>query len=159
MKAFEKIALKIGYKPVNVVLLLTACSIIFFSLNAFYQPQQQQQASQLQNNHQQQAQTILNLLEVKMNALQATLAAAATSDLLSLPSFSYNTDSDIIEQKALVNLFPGASSVCVALPSLTQPQKSACLDVSFATLNSIRQAEKSTQAPIAVMKVGTEEAH
>jgi phosphomannomutase/phosphoglucomutase len=33
------------------------------------------------------------------------------------------------------------------------------LDISFATLNSIRQAEKNTQAPIAVMKVGTDEAH
>jgi phosphomannomutase/phosphoglucomutase len=159
MKVFENIALKIGLKPINFALLLSACFIIFFSLNAFYQPQQQLQTAQLQNSHQQQAHSILNLLDAKVNALQTTLAAAATSDLLSLASFSYNSGSDIIEQKPLLKLFPGANNVCVALPTLTQPQNSACLDVSFATLNSIRQAEKNTQAPIAVMKVGTEEAH
>jgi len=159
MKVFENIALKIGLKPINFALLLSACFIIFFSLNAFYQPQQQLQTAQLQNSHQQQGHSILNLLDTKVNALQTTLAAAATSDLLSFASFSYNSGSDIIEQKPLLKLFPGAKNVCVALPTLTQPQNSACLDVSFATLNSIRQAEKNTQAPIAVMKVGTEEAH
>jgi phosphomannomutase/phosphoglucomutase len=159
MKVFENIASKIGLKPINFALLLSACFIIFFSLNAFYQPQQQLQTAQLQNSHQQQAHSILNLLDAKVNALQSTLAAAATSDLLSFASFSYNSGSDIIEQKPLLKLFPGANNVCVALPTLTQPQNSACLDVSFATLNSIRQAEKNTQAPIAVMKVGTEEAH
>jgi phosphomannomutase/phosphoglucomutase len=159
MKVFENIALKIGLKPVNFALLLSACFIIFFSLNAFYQPQQQLQAVQLQDSHQQQAHSILSLLDAKVNALQTTLAAAATSDLLSLASFSYNSGSDIIEQKTLLKLFPGANNVCVALPTLTQPQNSACLDISFATLNSIRQAEKNTQAPIAVMKVGTDEAH
>jgi hypothetical protein len=104
MKVFENIALKIGLKPVNFALLLSACFIIFFSLNAFYQPQQQLQAVQLQDSHQQQAHSILSLLDAKVNALQTTLAAAATSDLLSLASFSYNSGSDIIEQKNIIKV-------------------------------------------------------
>ena len=159
MKALEKIALKIGVKPVNFLLLLIACAIAFLGLNAYYQTQQQQQTSESQQSHQQQAQLMLNLLQSKVTALQNTLAAAATTKTLSLPQHTYSSQPKVLEQKQLLALFPGASKACVALPNLVEPETNVCLNVSFATLNSIRQAEKSTVASIAVMKVGTAEAY
>ena len=159
MKALEKIALKIGLKPINFLLLLSACAIAFLGLNAYYQTQQQQQISQSQQSHQQQARAVLNVLEAKVTALQNTLAAAATSNKLSLPRYSYGSQQNVVEQKDLLTLFPGASKACVALPDLTEPEQNPCLDVSFATLSSIRQAEKKGTAPIAVMKVGTADAY
>lgn len=154
MKALDNVALKIGVKPINFLLLLIGFVVAFMGLNAYYQTQLQYRQNDSQQSHQFQAQLTTNLLQAKVAALQSTLKAVATSTT-SLSAYG----GGLIEQSELLGHFPGANKVCVAASNITQPQQSDCLSVSFATVNSIRLATEKGMAPIAVMQVGTEQAH
>jgi phosphomannomutase/phosphoglucomutase len=157
MKALENLAVKLGMKSVSLLLLLIACGLAFSGINSLYQEQVKLRVAGSEQSSQQQAQLTVSLLQQKVVLLQSTLRAAA--ELTELQLKSKPGSSDALDEKALLGLFPGAEKACIVDANIAQPTETACLSISFATLNSIRQAKTEGLAPIAVMQAGKEQAH
>lgn len=159
MKGLTKFAVKIGDKPIAVLaLILSSLAVI---LGLFWQYQQANKDYQdLQNQAQQQtSQLIFSAVSARVQAMMQQVAATANSTELAEALSSKDRTLIETQQRILSSLFPNAHKVCLIAADVDQPNPTACLPITFATLNSLRQAKIEGGAPMGILSLGTDDAY
>ena len=159
MKEVTKFAVKLGGKPIALLTLGLSCLVVVVSL--FWQDQQaNKQLQDLQSQYQQQvSQQIFASVSARVQAMAAQVASTAKAPELAVALATQNETLIAQQQRTLSSLFPNASKVCLISATVEQPDPSACLPITFATLNSLRQAKKAGSAPMGILGLGTDKAY
>ncbi len=159
MEKLTKLAVKIGGKPIALLTLVLSCFAVVIGL--FWQDQQaNKQLQDLQSKYQQQtSQQIFSSVSARVQAMADQVASTAKSPELAIALASQNEILIEQQQRLLSSLFPNASKVCLIAAAVDQPDPSACLPITFATLNSLRQAKKVGSAPMGILALGTDKAY
>jgi phosphomannomutase/phosphoglucomutase len=148
-----------GSKTVSFVLLMLAAILLLLGLQ-FYQYQQQSQvAATTAASQQQRFSAIQRSLQQAVARQQTRLAALADSPQLA--SLLNSGDAKAIQdwQAQIKTLLPGVSHLCVLLSLPDAPGNNGCLDISYLTLDSLRQLQDKPQSDIAMAMPGSEQAH
>lgn len=159
MKGLEKLTVKLGRKPVAILTLVVSCLAVVVSL--FWQ--HQQAGSQYQNLQQQSqqhtSQLIVAAVSAQVQAMTQQVAATAKSPTLATALKTKNQTLIDQQQAVLSSVFPNADKVCLIAADVDQADPNACLPITFATLNSLRQAKLGGNAPVGILGLGTDKAY
>jgi len=159
MGGLAKLTLSLGNKVFAAVALIVSCLAVVAGFLGLQQLSEQQHQS-LQVSHQKQlAAQLFTLTSSKVESLERQMASIASSP--KIVSLLMNNDARQIEiqEKELASLFPNALKTCLISADVDDVDLNACIPISFATLNSLRQAKKDGIAPTGLMKRGTDKAH
>ncbi len=155
----RNLAIKFGSRPIALLTLIVSCIAVFAGFIWQYQQINSQQQQQQTLIHQQTAKMITTAVAARVQMWSKQVAAIAQSP--QLPSIVTSNDPDLIdsEQRTLSYLIPEAYKVCLIAADVDEPNANACIPITFATLNSLRQAKKEGSASMAVMQIDSDDAH
>jgi len=159
MGGLAKLALSLGNKAFATVALVVSCLAVVAGFLVLQQLSNQQYHD-VQISHQKQlAAQLFTLTSSKVENLEKQMASIAKSP--KIVSLLMSNDSAGIEtqEQELSHLFPDALKTCLISADVDDVDPNACIPISFATLNSLRQAKKDGLASIGLMKRGTANAH
>ncbi|MTI63721.1 phosphomannomutase/phosphoglucomutase [Methylophaga sp.] len=144
---------------VSVVLLALTVILLLLSLQFYQQQQQSQTAAVTAALQQQRFAAIEASLRNAVSHQQTRLATLAES--LQLANLLSRTDEkNILDwQNNIKQLLPEVEHFCVLLSLPDKPGNNGCLDISYLTLDSLRQLEDKPQSDIAMVQPGSDEAH
>jgi len=156
MKSLAKL---MGNPSIALLIILLSCISILAGFIWQHQEVTKQQQQSDEKKHQHIAQIIHASVESKVNLLQQQMASIAQSPQLA--TIISRKDSNLIatQQRALARLFPDVKQVCLIAVAIDKPDPNACIPITFATLESLRHAKKTGQAPVAVMNPGTADSY
>ena len=159
MDGLAKLILIIGNKGISLLSIGVSC---FFVATGFLWQQQisSQETEAIQLNHQKQIATnIENYTLARIDNIKEQMGAIANSKQL-VDALTFN-DSSLIEllQQDLLSYFPHAENVCLISADVDDVSSSGCMPITFATLNSLRQAKKEGNAKLSVIKPASSDAH
>lgn len=159
MARFAKFALSLGNTVVATVTLIVIClSVVvgFFGLQQLTEQQFQNDQAEHQKKIALQSHA---LISSKVKNIENQIASIAKSEqIISLLKRGNQSEIDN-QQLALRSFLPDAKTVCLLSADIDSVDPNACVPISFATLNSLRQAKANGVAPLGLMKRGTENAH
>ena len=140
----------------SILILVLCCLVIFAGFLWFEQNVSDDFQQQQDNNHQQ----LFNVSYARMTARVETISQQVAS-LAALPQLSVvlqKNDPALIsaQQQFIQKILPHSNKVCLIKADVDQPDPSACIAISFATLDSLRKAKQDGTAPLAVIKVNDE---
>ena len=159
MNELTKFAVKVGGKPIALLTLVLSCIAVVVGLLGQHQ-QANKQLQDLQSQYQQQiSQQIFASISARVQAMAEQVASTAKSPELAIALATQNEILIEQQQRRLSSLFPNATKVCLIAAVVDQPDPSACLPITFATLNSLRQAKKLGSAPVGILGLGTDQAY
>ncbi|HDY86291.1 hypothetical protein LCGC14_0649960 [marine sediment metagenome] len=157
-----KLAVLLGSKAFTLVIFVVAFLIVVTT----FLWQQQINLSQLQLQQEQQSkqyqQTLMMLNKVtssQITLFQKQLALLAQRPALSDVLISKDASQIANQQQILHNAFPSAKNVCLFGTDVDNVDANACIPITYATLESLRQAKKEGTSSIALLQAGTEAAH
>lgn len=155
----RKLAIKLGNRPIALLTLIISCVAVFAGFIWQYQQINSQQQQQQTLIHQQTAKMISGAVAARVQIWNKQVVAIAQSP--QLPSILAGNDPDLIDsqQQTLSHLIPEAYKVCLIAADIDEPTANGCIPITFATLNSLRQAKKEGSASMAVMQIGSNDAH
>lgn len=155
----SKLAIKFGSRPIALLTLIVSCVAVFAGFIWQYQQINSQQQQQQTLIHQQTAKMINAAVAARVQIWSQQVAAMAQSP--QLPSVMISQDPDLInsQQQTLSYLIPEAYKVCLIAAEVDEPNANACIPITFATLNSLRQAKTEGSASMAVMQIDSDDAH
>ncbi|RKZ93842.1 MAG: phosphomannomutase/phosphoglucomutase [Gammaproteobacteria bacterium] len=155
----RNLAIKFGSSPIVLLTLIVSCVAVFAGFIWQYQQINSQQQQQQTLIHQQTAKMISGAVAARVQIWNKQVVAIAKSP--QLPSILVGNDPDLIDsqQQTLSHLIPEAYKVCLIAADVDEPNANACIPITFATLNSLRQAKKEGSAAMAVMQIGSDDAH
>lgn len=155
----RKLAIKLGSRPISQLTLIVSCVAVFAGFIWQYQQISSQQQQQQTLIHQQTAKMITTAVAARVQIWNKQVAAIAQSP--QLPNILASNDPDLIDsqQQTLSYLIPEAYKVCLIAADIDEPMANACIPITFATLNSLRQAKKEGSASMAVMQIDSDNAH
>jgi phosphomannomutase/phosphoglucomutase len=156
MKSLAKL---LGNPSIALLVILLSCSSI---LAGFLWQHQHVTSQQLQSDLSKQkhiAEMIHAAVEGKVNLFYQQMALIAQSPQLETIFLWRDPRLVASQQRALARLFPAVKKACLIAANVDEPDPDACIPISFATLNSLRQAKKEGSAPIAVMQAGTPDSY
>jgi phosphomannomutase / phosphoglucomutase len=155
----RNLAIKFGSSPIALLTLIVSCVAVFAGFIWQYQQINSQQQKQQTLIHQQTAKMISAAVAARVQVWSKQVAAIAQSP--QLPSIVTSNDPDSIksQQHTLSYLIPEAYKVCLIAADVDEPNANACIPITFATLNSLRQAKKEGSASMAVMQIDSDDAH
>jgi phosphomannomutase/phosphoglucomutase len=158
MKGLTKLATKIGMLPVAILAMGISAVVLFVSFNL----EQQGQIAQQNETQAQMQQGLAKLVQERVTGevqrLNERLASVANSASLD-EAIAGGLFAIQQKQTELKSVFSQAQNVCLFSAEVDQPDQSACIPISFATLTSLRQAKENGHADMAVMSVNTDNAH
>ena len=159
MNGLSKLALKIGGKPIALLTLIISCVSVFTGFLWQHQQTSIQQQQQYHLMHQQTAKMIYTAITSRVQVLNDQMASIAQSPQLS--NVLTRNDQNLIElqQRVLEYLLPNADKICLLSAEIDEPDANACIPITFATLSSLRQAKEDGHSPLAILQVGTDDAH
>jgi phosphomannomutase/phosphoglucomutase len=159
MNGLLKVAAKIGAKPIAIVTLIISCLAVFIGMTWHIQTvsaYQQQQMDSLQNSNAEIIHTALSqhiaYLQSEVDSLASNaqlIDAIANGDMAVINAF----EQQAVEASALFK------KVCVIDANIDQPDDSACIPITFATLASLRKAKTEGYADIAIVNIGKDDAY
>jgi phosphomannomutase/phosphoglucomutase len=115
---------------------------------------------QQQNKHYQQTfDTLKKVTSAQIMLLQKQLVSVAQRPILSAILVDKNAAQITKQQQILLKLFPSAKKVCLIGSEVDNIDKNACIPITYATLESLRQAKQQGRSSISVMQAGTDGAH
>jgi phosphomannomutase / phosphoglucomutase len=162
MKEITKLAVLLGSKSFTLVIFVVACLIV----GTAFLWQQQINSSQLQRQEEQQnkqhQQTLMMLNKVTSSQImlfQKQLVLLAQRPVLSDVLISKDAAQIDNQQQILHKVFPSAKNVCLIGVDVDNVDPNGCIAISYATLESLRQAKKDGTSSIALLQAGTESAH
>lgn len=159
MERFVKLIFSLGNMAVATITLIVIClSVVagFFGLQQLAEQQDQEEQAKYQKMMAVQSHA---LISSKIESIENQLTSVAQSDLV-ISLLKDNNEAQIeVQQAALTSLFPSAQKVCLLSADIDDVTPNACIPISFATLNSLRQAKANGMASIGLMKRGTKNAH
>ena len=156
MKGLAKL---VGNPSVALLVIFLSC----LSIPAGFLWQHQQVTSQHQQSDLRKQKHIAEMIhasvEGKVDLLKQQMASIARSPQLA--TIISRRDPHLIasQQRVLARLIPAAKKACLIAANVDELDPSACIPITFVTLNSLRQARKEGSAPIAVMQAGTADSY
>ena len=156
MKGLAKL---VGNPSVSLLVIFLSC----LSIPAGFLWQHQQVTSQHQQSDLRKQKHIAEMIhasvEGKVDLLKQQMASIARSPQLA--TIISRRDPHLIasQQRVLARLIPAAKKACLIAANVDELDPSACIPITFVTLNSLRQARKEGSAPIAVMQAGTADSY
>ena len=162
MKNTIKRALLLNSKSFVFLTLVVNCLIVaaaFFwqyQINASQLEQQQQQQYKL---HKQTISMLNTVTSAQIKLLQNQLVLVTQRPALSTALASQDAVQILNQQQALQNIFPTAKNICLIGADVDNVDKNGCIPITYATLDSLRQAKKEGSSPIALLQAGTDTAH
>ncbi len=156
MKSLAKL---MGNPSIAVLVILLSCVSILagFIWQHQYVISQQQQSDE--DKHKHIAQMIHAAAESKVSLLQQQMAAIAQSPQLATIILKRDLRLIASKQRALARLFSGVKQACLIAAIVDEPDPDACIPITFATLESLRQAKQDGQASVAVMQPGSTDSY
>lgn len=161
MDGLAKLLLSLGSIGASLVSIGVSCIAVVIGF-LWLQQSSNQEFEEIQLADQKKmAVMIENFTLSQIDNVQAQMKSIAQSKQVS-GSLSFN-DSSLIEfqQQDLLSYFPNARSLCLIAADIDEvtPSANGCMPISFATLNSLRQAKKEGGAPISLIKQGKQDAY
>jgi phosphomannomutase/phosphoglucomutase len=159
MGSLAKLLLSLGSKGSSIAAIVMSCVVVMAGFLW-----QQQTSDQEYKEIQVASNTIVaNMIESytqsRILTLKKQVEVIAQSKQI-IDSLAFNDSSLIeIQQQDLLSFFPNARSLCLINAAVDEVSQRGCMPISFATLNSLRQAKKEGSAQFSVMKAGSEEAY
>ena len=159
MKELAKFALKVGGQPIAILTLVLSCLAVVVGVFGQYQHDIKQVQTQQSQSQQQVSELIFATISARVQAMMQQVAVTASSPEI-VKALS-SKDKNLIEtqQRMLSSLFPNAHKVCLISADVDQPDPNACLPITYATLNSLRQAKVEGGAPMGILSLGTDDAY
>ena len=159
MGGLVKLALSLGNTAVATVALIASCLAVVAGFIGLQQLSGEQHQS-IQITHQKlMAAQLFTLASSKVESLERQMTSIASSPKI-VALLSNNDPRQIeMQEKELSSFFPNSLKTCLISADVDDVDLNACIPISFATLNSLRQAKKDGMAPIGLMKRGTDNAH
>jgi len=151
-------ALLLSSKSFAFMTFIVSCLIVtaaFFSQYQINTSQQQQQQQQRYKQHQQTINMLNKVTAAQITLLQKQLVLVAQRRELSAVLISGEPTQIAEQQKALDGAFPNATSICLISAGVDNINKSGCIPITYATLDSLRQAKKEGSSSIAMLQAGT----
>lgn len=138
-----------------VVSCLTVAAALFwqYQTNALQIQLQQQKQSQQTFN------TLNNVTSAHVMILQKQLDSVVQRPILADLLAHNNTAQIANQQQALSTVFPSAKNICLISAEVDSIGNDACLPITYATLESLRQAKKEGRSSIGLMQAGSDAAH
>jgi phosphomannomutase/phosphoglucomutase len=158
MNGITKLIFSLGSKGVSLLAIGVSCFVVV----AGFLLQQQitsKQSQDVQLAHQKQvAQMVQGYTVSRLASINEQMAAIAGSKQI-VDSLTFS-DSALIElqQQELKSYFPNAKNTCLIRAEVDEVTPYGCMPITFATLNSLRQAKKDGAAQVGVIKQESEEA-
>ncbi|MDO7667399.1 MAG: cache domain-containing protein, partial [Pseudomonadota bacterium] len=162
MKDRTKRALLLSSKSFAFMTYVLSCLIVaaaFFWQSQITASQLQQQQQQQNTQHKQTINMLNKVTSAKIDSLQKQLVLVAQRPVLSAVLVSGDIAQLANQQQALHEIFPRAKSICLIGADVDNVDKSACIPITYATLESLRQAKKEGRSSIALLQLGTHDAH
>ena len=162
MKEITKLALLLGSKSFAFVTFIVSCLIIAAAFFWQYQINTSQlQAQQLQQSkqHQQTLNMLNKVTYAQIMLFQRQLILFAQRPVLSSVLASEDPIQIVNQQQVLHNVFPSAKNICLIGVEVDNVDNNACIPITYATLESLRQAKKEGTSSIALLQAGTDAAH
>jgi phosphomannomutase / phosphoglucomutase len=159
MKGLDKFAVKFGAQPVALLTIVLSCVAVITGIFWQYQHANSQYQNLQIQSQQRTSKLVVSAVTARAQSLMQQVAAVAKSvDIVRALA-----NQDIAEIKAqqaiLSSLYPNAHKVCLIAADVDQPDPNACLPITFATLNALRQAKKKGSAAMGVLGLGTDDAY
>jgi phosphomannomutase/phosphoglucomutase len=162
MKETTKRALLLSSKSFAFMTYVLICLIIaaaFFWQSQITASQLQQHQQQQDRQHKQTINMLNKVTSAQIDSLLKQLILVAQRPVLSAVLVSGDDVQLANQQRALHEIFPSAKSICLIGADVDNVDKNACMPITYATLESLRQAKKEGRSSIALLQPGTEDAH
>ena len=159
MDGLIKLALFLGSRTVSLVLLLLTCLAVIGTFLWMQQESSQQYADENSKHQAVLAKMLSNITVSHVDAIRMKMTSAVLSPQVIEALSERDNEQVDRQQNYLRSFFPKAISVCLLDPEVDNVSSAGCMPISFATLNSVRQAKKEGSASIGLNKPGTEDAH
>ena len=154
-----KPALGLGSKPIALVALILSCLVVFAGFSWQQQVIGNTSQSQQASLQQQTGMLIYRALSSRIEMLNKQMETIATLPQLAKALTTGDSDQVDTQLRILTQLIPETKKACLISADVDEPGAHPCLPITFATLNSLRQAKKDGQAMMAVVKMETDEAN
>jgi len=161
MKETTKRALLLSSKLFAFMTFVVSCLIVtaaFFWQYQISTSQLQQQQQQQYKQHQQTINMLNKVTTAQISLLQKQLVLVAKRAEFSAVLASGEPRQIVEQQKVLAGAFPNATSICLISADVDDIDKSGCIPITYAALDSLRQAKKEGSSSIAVLQAGTDAA-
>jgi phosphomannomutase/phosphoglucomutase len=162
MKETTKRALLLSSKSFTFMTYVMICLIVaaaFFWQYQITASQLQQHQQQQDTQHKQTINMLNKVTSAQIGSLQKQLILVAQRPVLSAVLVSGDDVQLANQQRALHEIFASAKSICLIGAEVDNVDKNACIPITYATLESLRQAKKEGRSSIALLQPGTEDAH
>ncbi len=162
MKETTKRALLLSSKSFAFMTYVVSCLIVaaaFFWQYQISESQLQHQQQQQDKQHQLTINMLNKVISAQIKLLQKQLTLVAQRPVVSAVLVSGNVAQIASQQQALHEIFPSAKSICLIGAGVDNVDRSACIPITYATLESLRQAKKEGSSSIALLQPGTDDAH
>jgi len=150
---------KLGNKLVGIITLVISLTVVAIVLFWQYQ-QSSSNYKQYQTVSQKQiAEMIYQSVSTRVQAINKQVAYIA--NLPELATLVLSKDTVLIEdkQREIANMFASVHKVCLLDVEIDNVSSDGCIGISFATLNSLREAKTNGGAAVVMMQVESEGAH
>ncbi len=147
-----------GSKTLSLILLAVTVSLLLMSLQFSQQQQHKQLAADTASYQQHRFAAIEAAVQQAVSRQKARLAALAGSPQLA--AILSSGDKQAIEgwQTDIKHYFPDIDSLCVLQTLPNAPGNNGCMEISYLTLESLRQLETQPQSDIAMVNPDSDEA-
>lgn len=142
MKGLEKFTVKFGAQPVAILTIVLSCLAVVAGIFWQYQHSNTQYQNLQTQSQQQTAKLVVSAVTARAHTLMQQVAAAAKSTDIARALVNKDAAEIKAQQAILSSLYPNAYKVCLIAADVDQPDPNACLPITFATLNGLRQAKK-----------------
>jgi len=158
MEQLAKLALSFGNKAISIVALLVIVLAVAGGLWMTEQSSNEKYQQQVKTQNKQTIELLQTYTSKQLDRLRTQLKLIASSPQLHTVLSSNNNEQIVQQQKQIQTYIPQANTACLISPELDDVGEHGCMSITFATLNSIRQAKQNGFADIAVLQQGTDDA-
>ena len=159
MRGLTKLASLFSGTIFSFVTIMVSCGVVAVA----FLWQQQLITSQVQQQQQNQQTQAVNMLKkvttAEITVLKKQMVSVAQRAELAIILAESDTVQIDYQQQVLKQVFPLAKNICLISAEVDNVDNTACIPITFASLESLREAKKDGSSAMAVMKVGTEEAY
>ncbi|MBD3633368.1 MAG: hypothetical protein HUJ23_00480, partial [Methylophaga sp.] len=149
----------VGSRTLSFILLAVMLTVLLLGLQFFQQYQHKRLTTETTAFQQQRFAAIEAGLQQAVSRQQARLVALAGSP--ELARILSSADKAALEnwQASSKQFFPDVEKLCVLETLPEAPGNDGCLDITYLTLDSLRQLQETPQSDIAMLMPGSDKAH
>ena len=159
MKEMTKRVLLRSGKSFALLTLIMSCLFVAAVLLWQYQTTALRAQFQQQKQEQHTFDTLSNTTSANIFMLKNQLESVAQRPILATLLAGRDAVQITQQQQALFKVFPSAKNICLIDAGIDEIDNHACLPITYATLESLRQAKTEGSSSLGLMQVGSDAAH